>query len=295
MKNRKYDKNLTPEQEKELLSRLELPYSRSKEDVWNSLEKTIAENEETALPTVGEATKTISVNWFAWSTAAAIVLLLGVGLFARFYTADVKVAAGEFTSATLPDGSVVHLNAESAISYAPYWWFMQREVTLEGEAYFEVTKGSKFSVLSNLGTTSVLGTSFNIYSRNNDYEVFCTAGKVRVSAAATKPVILESGDFVVLDEAGRLQPKINKAETPVLSWRLNKFTYNTTPLSKVIEDLQRQYGITIDPQIENINQYHYTGLFQRSVTVEEALEIVCLSFGLTFEKVSDSTYIITDH
>ncbi|MEM9673682.1 MAG: FecR domain-containing protein [Bacteroidota bacterium] len=295
MKNRKYDHNLTPEQEKELFSRLELPYSRSKEEVWISLEKAMAEKHDSTKSVRSGSAKTISVNWFARSAAAAIVLLLGVGLFARFYSTSVSVAAGEFASETLPDGSVVHLNAESAISFAPYWWFIQREVKLDGEAFFEVTRGSKFSVHSDQGTTTVLGTSFNIYARGDDYEVFCATGKVRVSGEATNPVILEPGDFVALDYAGQVQSKINKAETTVLSWRLNKFTYNTTPLTKVIEDLQRQYGIKINPQIENIDQYHYTGLFQRSVTAEEALEIICLSFGLTFEKASESTYIITDH
>lgn len=294
MKNQKYDHNLTPEQEKELFSRLELPYTRSKEEVWNSLEKAISEKEDSNESVSGEP-KAISINWFTWSVAAAIVLLLGVGLFARFYTTSVRVAAGEFASETLPDGSVVHLNAESTISYALYWWFMQRKVTLEGEAFFEVTKGNKFSVHSDLGTTAVLGTSFNIYARGKDYEVYCATGKVSVSEGASSPVILEPGDFVAIDEAGRLQPKSNKAETTVLSWRLNKFTYNTTPLTKVIEDLRRQYGIKIDPQIENIDQYHYTGLFQRNVTADEALEIICHSFGLTFEKASDNTYIITDH
>ena len=64
--------------------------------------------------------------------------------------------------------------------------------------------------------------------------------------------------------------------------------YNTTPLSKVFEDVERQYNIRIDVDIQDLSKYHYTGLFNRNVQAEEALEIICYSFDLTFEKADSS-------
>ena len=55
-----------------------------------------------------------------------------------------------------------------------------RKVSLEGEAFFEVNPGKKFEVVSKFGKTIVLGTSFNIYSRNSSYQVTCMTGKVKV-------------------------------------------------------------------------------------------------------------------
>ena len=83
----------------------------------------------------------------------------------------------------LPDGSIAQLNGSSTLKYHPYWWNISRNISLEGEAFFEVAKGSKFSVESKNGTTSVLGTSFNIYARSNQYEVVCVTGKVWVENA----------------------------------------------------------------------------------------------------------------
>lgn len=62
---------------------------------------------------------------------------------------------------TLPDGSVVRLNSVSRLSYKPLGWYFSRSAELSGEAFFEVEKGSKFTIYSMLGSTSVLGTSFN--------------------------------------------------------------------------------------------------------------------------------------
>ena len=289
MKNNKHEHNLTPDQERDLFSKLELPYSRSKSEVWDSLEEITTRSSP---QTQAKSAKIIFSNWTSLSIAASVVLLIGFGLFANLYTTTIKVAPGEFRTYTLPDGSEVHLNAESTISYAPYWWNINRGVQLEGEAFFEVAKGNKFSVHSDLGTTEVLGTTFNILARNDEYQVYCVTGKVKVSSDLSNHVILKPGEFVKLDRTGLLNPIDEVAEESILSWRLNKFIYNTTPLTKVFEDVERHYNIRINLNIDNIDQYHYTALFKRSATVEETLEIICHSFDLTFEKDSDNSYVI---
>ncbi|MCP4457289.1 MAG: DUF4974 domain-containing protein [Cytophagales bacterium] len=285
MKQDKHEDKLMGE--KDLFSKLELRHSRSKSEVWASLEKV------SSVPAhdKAETTKTIFVNWKPLSVAASVMILVGLGLFARFFTTTVTVSRGEFATYTLPDESKVHLNAESTITYAPYWWSINRTLEMEGEAFFEVAKGKKFSVASQMGITEVLGTKFNINTREGNYQVYCTEGKVNVRNELSNQVLLP-GDFVEVDKLGKLQSE-DKNEKLILAWRSNKFIYNTTPLSKVFSDLERHYNTRILLDIEE--EYHFTGIFQRSSTVEEALEIICDSFELTFENDVDTTYIIKEY
>lgn len=273
------------EQEKELFSQLKPSYSKSKEDVWASLEKTITEDQTV------QKTKTIRFVWLKYAAAASILIVIGLGLFARLYTTTVDVPAGQTSQHTLPDGSIVFLNAESSINYHPYWWSFNREVELDGEAFFEVEKGEIFSVLSSMGSVEVLGTSFNIYNRDQTYTVYCKTGKVRVQNQHANEVILKPGQVTNAESLARQTTEVLNSEQ-IMSWRLNKFLYNTTPLTKVFEDFERHYGIKIDIQMNHINELHYTGLFKRDIGAEKALEIVSFSFDLIIEKTEENTYLV---
>ncbi|MGY8927160.1 MAG: FecR family protein [Flavobacteriales bacterium] len=248
----KNNKNIE-DQEKELFSQLKPSYSKSKEDVWASLEKTITEDQTV------QKTKTIRFVWLKYSAAASILIAIGLGLFARLYTTTVDVPAEQNSQHTLPDGSIVFLNAESSINYHPYWWSFNREVELNGEAFFEVEKGETFSVLSSMGSVEVLGTSFNIYNRDQTYTVYCKTGKVRVQNQQANEVILKPGQVTNAESLARQTTEDLNSEQ-IMSWRLNKFLYNTTPLTKVLEDFERHYGIKIDIHMNHINELHYTGL-----------------------------------
>jgi len=288
----------TPDHEQQLFSQLDLSYARSKEDVWAALESKVSNQGRRGSDSPHRSDKTlqkiVSINRSVFAYAASVALLIGVGLglFSRFYTTSVKVAPGEFMTHVLPDGSKIHLNAESVISYAPYWWKISRSVQLEGEAFFEVAKGKTFSIYSELGATQVLGTSFNIYTRDYEYQVYCVSGKVQVDNNRSKPVILGPGDFVKLDKEELKKQSQGFMEASVLSWRLNKFIYNTTPLTNVFRDVERHYDVRIQLAADDIKDNLYTGLFERSETAEEALEIICASFDLSVEKNSGRSYII---
>lgn len=119
-----------------------------------------------------------------FAVAAVFLLLLGTGVFLRFYTVDIQTVAGEHLLADLPDGSTVYLNAETTLSYNPYWWVFKRKINFEGEALFSVVKGKKFGVVSAHGTTAVLGTSFNVFARGIEYSVTCLSGSVKVTSTS---------------------------------------------------------------------------------------------------------------
>jgi len=292
MKSNDPHKKLTPQQEQEFFAKLEVPYQRSKSEVW---EKLASAMDDTPSAEKKPADKVIPLRRKSVyiSVAASFLLLLGVGMFARYYTKTIQVNAGQFTSHTLPDGSQIHLNAETEIAYAPYWWRFSRKVSLKGEAFFEVAKGKKFQVTSDKGVTEVLGTKFNIRARGAGYEVYCTEGKVRVSnRATTSQVMLLPGQLAKLNNQQLEKGTKEIKQDVILSWRLKKFVYNTTPLEKVLRDIERHYDVKIQIDLPSINKYNYTGLFSRSISVEEALKIICLSFELTLESTSSRSFTI---
>ncbi len=225
-----------------------------------------------------------------WAVAASILLLLGVTAFMRLYTTTVAVPAGIHQVAMLPDGSTVELNAESSLSYHPFWWKINRELEFEGEGYFEVMKGKKFTVHSTQGSTQVLGTSFNILSREEVYKVTCITGKVRVRSTKNESVDLLPDHQAVVLPNGQIRLETDVNTNTELSWKNNLFLFTAAPLRDVFKEIERQYAVTIDMEVSSSDLY--TGNFNRTSKIEEVLSFVCPAVGLKFEKTSTNHYLV---
>jgi ferric-dicitrate binding protein FerR (iron transport regulator) len=225
-------------------------------------------------------------------TLAAFALLVGISIPMQVYTKNLTIPTGQHSDIFLPDHSRVRLNAETSLSYKPLKWIFSRQVKLEGEAYFEVRPGKKFEVISGHGKTAVLGTSFNIYSRNNHYQVTCVTGKVRVTESKRNTeVIILQGQKAALNPLGSLEVQSGVNANQILSWLENKLSFTSVPLKQVFEEIGRQYGtiILIPENLENT----YTGTFNRQTSIEQTLNLVCKPFNLSFSLKSKDEYIIT--
>ena len=144
----------------------------------------------------------------------------------------------------LPDGSTVILNADSELSYTASDFDQAREVTLKGEAFFEVTPGSPFLVKGEQGSVEVLGTSFNAYFRNQQLEVSCFTGSVKVSTGESSHM-LEPGQLTKSGESEPLSKPATFDQNKVASWRTGEFYFDQVPLSEVLQELQRQFDLEI--------------------------------------------------
>jgi len=275
----------------DFLKKVEIPFSKGKEDIWETMSGRLSSR-----PQDMAKTKVISLYWFKISAAAIAILLIGTLLFFKFFTTNISCKKGEHISHILPDGSIIDLNAESSISYHPYWWGFSREITFEGEAFFQVERGKKFKVFSNNGITEVLGTSFNIYTRNDEYEVFCETGKIKVSGTKTNvDFIVSTGERVVLDNKNKLGKVENIKAENILSWKNNKFVFTAEPLYEVLEELERQYNVTIIADMKNSDDYIYTGYFSKDIPVKSSLSYICKSFNLTFVKLEKNKYKVVQN
>jgi ferric-dicitrate binding protein FerR (iron transport regulator) len=208
----------------------------------------------------------------------------------RYHTVTTTAGDGQLLSCSLPDGSKVELNAGSTLAYHPYWWSFSRNLEFEGEGYFEVEKGKRFRVGSAKGTTEVLGTSFTIYARADEYRVACLTGKVRVESAAGEKTVLIPGHSANIESDGSITIGIIENSKAAASWIKGMFSFNARPLRLVLEEIQRQYGIAVS--FEDNGEYRFTGYFAKEKPVEEVLELVCKPFGLNFVKHSDTAFEI---
>lgn len=257
-------------------------FSRSKDDVWNDMVAQIHEQPKES--------KVIQLRWFKYA-AAAVVLLLSTTAFLRFYTESVSIPAGLHSSVSLPDGSTVELNAATELSFHPFWWQFDRSVKMEGEAFFNVKKGSSFLVLSKNGTTTVLGTSFNVNSREDGYTVFCKSGKVSVQHE-TSEVVITYNESAQLKANGELEKRTDANGSEFIGWIDNQFIFNAKSLRDVTREIELQYDIDLNIVEDDVADWKFTGAFNRSDDVKETLEVISISMGLKFEQNSDRSYSV---
>ena len=293
MENKDLYKDFDEEKEKEFFSKVKVGFTKSKEDVWSKMEVKLNNTPEVKPQQLRKQTKVIAVNWKRYSIAASIAILFGLIGFMKFYTVEFNSVNGDTLSLILPDNSEVLLNGESSIQYNPYWWSLNRQLSFEGEAFFEVEKGSEFTVFSKNGTTQVLGTSFNILAEDDIYEVFCKTGKVKVSGGADFKIIFP-GTLAVLSSTGKIEVSEDVKSEEILDWRTNEFIFNTTPLIKVIRELERHYNVTIVASNLNLKEILFSGSLSREASLIEVLESVCFSFNLHLEKSGDNIYTVSE-
>jgi ferric-dicitrate binding protein FerR (iron transport regulator) len=176
------------------------------------------------------------------ASAAAILIFLVIGLLPQMETFTTE--NGEITNVTLPDDSEVTLNAGSQIVYSGNRFNTHRKVQLTGEAYFKVSKGNTFSVVTTEGTIKVLGTTFNVRSRDKKLSVICYTGKVKVSDHFTS-VYLTKGEKTAKLPGEILQDAQPTDTNEGLKWRNGLFYFQNTSLKEVLAELSRQYDAVI--------------------------------------------------
>ena len=260
-------------------SGFDAPSKKTKHNAWAELEKKISEE---------KSQKVIPLYRSYWMGIAAS-LILAIGAFFIFKQSStstnqtiIATSLAEVQTVYLPDSSIVYLNAGSKISFSERQWQEERTLELSGEAFFEVKKGSDFTVETNLGDVVVLGTSFNVKERKDILEVACKTGKVKV-------IIKPSGDYQIITPGQILATKGGKfknistiSPSYIDNWRTGDFDFESVMLTEVFEELERQYDVNLEYDLNDIQDRPYTGYFNNK-NLTEALQLVCNPMGLNFK------------
>ena len=193
--------------------------------------------------------------------AAMLIMLLTVGFLAKVYLFDapemiVASAGEEKQEFTLPDGSEVHLNVNSELSYPEKFRRNSRRVILSGEGFFKISRDPGRPFMVNIGsqaTVEALGTSFNIESSDdsNEIRVQVVEGSVAFYAqeAEESRTILKMGDQAEFQN-GNIRMSSNP-DPNFLSWQNGVLYFRQTPISEVVKQLEKHYDrdILLDKSI----------------------------------------------
>lgn len=263
----------------------EINWNKSEEEVWNALSEQI--NKKTT-PKVN-----VKFTYEKYAVAALVLFLIAFGFTSMFFTETITCEPGQNLLVEFPDGSTANLNAVSTLKYYPLKWKLQRKVFFEGEGFFEVVKGDPFVVISANGSTKVLGTSFNVFARDDKYKVTCITGKVKVMAGSAIPVTLTPNKQATLKQGNFVVNEQMKTEE-VTAWKNKQFYFPNTPLKEVFKELERQYAITIKVQPE-LSERNFSSNFPKKPKVEEILDYICTSMQIKFVKQSETVFLIVEN
>ncbi|WP_052731296.1 FecR family protein [Spirosoma radiotolerans] len=201
------------------------------------------------------------MRWAAVLIGALVLATAAFYGYKEIYPDDLihQTAFGKMSTLTLPDGSVVTLNGNSRLRYAPRWAGHQtREVWLNGEGFFRVThqrNHERFVVhLPNKLNIEVLGTQFNVMARENRAKVVLNNGKIRldVGEQAKEKLIMQPGDLFYADVKAKVYYRKRVDAAAQSAWQTGKLTFDGTTLQEVAQMLEDTYGVTVviaDPDL----------------------------------------------
>jgi ferric-dicitrate binding protein FerR (iron transport regulator) len=218
--------------------------------------------------------------------AAAILLIFSFGVLSQKFLLsrgglftplshqfnEIHVPNGEKTELTLADGSKVWLNAGTNFRVPTNFDENHREVSLSGEAFFEVKKGTApFTVNSEYGVIQVLGTSFNVRAYDNlQFKTTLTEGKIQFSSRLGKKVLLPGQQLTLSEEEELLVRKIDPEIAS--SWKNGVIAFENEPLGDLAKRLERHFDITINLD-QDIASIRFTGqVFEESL--DEVMEYI---------------------
>ena len=246
---------------------------------------------EQARTSKAEEGRVVPMKWMKplLRVAAVFVLLSVVYVFlTRDALTTVETLVAEKTEIVLPDSSLVTLNAHSRLMYPTKKWKDKRKVTLDGEGFFKVAKGSRFDVETSSGVVRVLGTEFNVKNRENYFEVICYEGLVQVQSAQQVVKLNPNQMFRIIN--GEVTTEALSLQVSP-SWLAGESSFSSVPLKYVIQEFERQYDVSVIIKNVDIDQ-RFTGAFiHNDITL--ALKAISLPVNIDYQLEENKQVILS--
>lgn len=223
--------------------------------------------------------------------AAALVAAVAVTLWLQ--PVSRSAGTGERIAVSLPDGSNVTLRDGASISY-PRFFGRSREVSVEGEAFFDVAHdGSPFHVMTFNAEVEVMGTRFNVRAwpegMDRTTTVTLESGSVALSSTANPNAQskLVPGETKRVLSDGTVEDVSGLALADALAWRSGALIYHDEKLGVVLEDIERRFGISLTLQPASLDTVRMTFSSHNPAGVESVITTLCAPHGLRFRETSD--------
>lgn len=235
-----------------------------------------------------------------WRYAAVLLIFMGLGWVAYQSLRPKPIAMQSIatrqskTTVTLPDGSQVVLNRNSRLNYPEQFTDSTRQVTLTGEAFFEVRPDAEhpFVIKARETTIRVLGTSFSVRAYTDTVRVAVVTGKVQFGTSR-KRIVLTPNQEATYEAGLDTLRKALRMSPNVMAFRTNRLAFDRTTLAEVARTLTDVYGTPVRLANESIHNCLYTATFANE-KLETILDVVAASLKLRVERTTDGFVLAGD-
>jgi ferric-dicitrate binding protein FerR (iron transport regulator) len=246
------------------------------------------------------------IRLFRWGLRVAVLIWVAFSgiLFIKEYKRDrtengqiITVTAGQRAEVLLADGSKVWLNAKSTLTGMTGFGQKNRNVELNGEAYFEVAKNTQmpFVVITEHNRIQVTGTQFNVsaYKGSRTFETAVVEGSVNIYSRETDEIITKLTENQVIIARDNKYRKEQLQSHEALRWREGLYCFDDTPFKVLLEKLENYYGVSIILGQTAPTEYKCTGKFRESDGIEHILNVIRKDhpFSYTINKSCDTIQI----
>ena len=200
----------------------------------------------------------------------------------------VTVPVGQRVNLQLPDGTSVWLNASSEIIYPAYFSGSTREIHLNGEAYFEVSKNSHRPFIVDLDKASirVTGTSFHLqaYACEPDITVELDEGQVDLLYGDRQEYSLRPGESLIYNKVkNACILQLQEGVSGLIRWKEQEIDFRNTPMKEVLKELDLHYGVPFCVGDTVVYQYSYTFCVKKA-SLEEVMKTLEIISPVRFQK-----------
>ena len=236
-----------------------------------------------------------------WLYIAASFLLLVTAWFVFNPTKELnqivmETRLGEVRTVSLTDGTKIWMNEKSRLDYPEHFDGDNRQVSLQGEAYFDVAKNPNATFVVQLKDTKieVLGTQFNIEESKNQNEVLVHVdeGKVRFSekigSEKVELTVDQVAKYSATDKNISRQDVFNKN---AMSWKTNSLIFESAKLSEVLKDITAHFGKSVQLEIEQLKDCTFSGYYPKP-DANAVLSNVASTFGMTLTQDRNDNYLL---
>lgn len=229
----------------------------------------------------------------SWASGIAAALLIAIGAAIFLYTTHTTsqmAGISQRTEFLLPDNSAVMLNAGTEAEYKTWNWDNNRKLKLNGEAYFKVAKGKTFDVVTPNGTVTVVGTQFNVKSRDGRLDVTCYEGKVRVTSNK-ESVLITPGQSISFVGKNRIDiPSDDEIKQP--DWLNHEASFYRELPRNILKEMERQYNVTITAPA-NLTEKPYTGTIPMN-DIDTSLDMIKTVLHLKSQKTGNKIVLTSE-
>ena len=260
------------------------PFVRSK--IWSKIESNINEDHDQKT----KAKPQLKNLWMSIAAVAAIGLIAVMLYPIATETNNVfSTKIGEHQLVALEDGSSVDLNVNSNLTVD--FTDTTRNISLNGEAYFDVEKGNPFSVITDNGVISVLGTTFNVRTRGEQLIVDCYSGSVQVKLSdSQQQAILEPGESCSLI-SGILRLTRHKTQKLNPEWQESFINFEGQSLEDILQEIANYHELFITYEPETLKFKRFTGKVQTN-DLDKCIESITWPLSLDYRLIGSELTIL---